>query len=167
MKNQLESIMNLTQIQQQAKEAFLNRQQDEMLAIYQKADTEERNAIIKHIDSFLSIVNQDQKSFWLKFRRKLERLNEESILFPLGKIYLTVGAKESLAESNQEPFEFLSKHQSGNWGDVCKDDKKENDLSVKEGFRILSSYRTAKDVKIWIITEADRSSTTLLLPSEY
>jgi len=158
---------NLTQTQSDAKQAFLNRQQDEMLALYKKADKTERNAIIKQIDSFLSVVTQEQKLFWLKFRRKLERLNEDSILFSLGKVYLTAGAKESLSESNQEPFEFLTKHQSGNWGDVCKDDKKENDLSVKEGFRILSSYRTAKDVKIWIITEADRSSTTLLLPSEY
>ncbi len=53
------------------------------------------------------------------------------------------------------------------WGYVCEDDKKENDLSVKEGFRILSAYRTARDVKLWVITEADRNSTTLILPEEY
>jgi len=65
------------------------------------------------------------------------------------------------------PNEFLAKHQSGNYGDICKDDWEENELSVKEGFRILSSYKTSKDVKLWLITEADRSATTVLLPSEY
>ncbi len=92
---------------------------------------------------------------------------QNKVLFDLGQTVMTIGAKDALDESNQQPFEFIKLHQSGDWGDVCKDDKKENDLSVKEGFRVLSSYRTAKDVKIWIITEADRSSTTLLLPSEY
>ncbi len=58
--------MNLTQTQQQAKQAFLNRQQDEMLAIYQNADTTERNAIIKHIDSFLEVVPNDAQTFLVK-----------------------------------------------------------------------------------------------------
>jgi hypothetical protein len=77
------------------------------------------------------------------------------------------GAREAPEESNQTAIEFLARHQSGDWGDVCEDDKKENELSVKEGFRILSSYKTSKDVKLWLITEADRNATTLLLPSEY
>jgi hypothetical protein len=80
---------------------------------------------------------------------------------------MTIGAREALAESNQLPNEFLAKHQAGDWGVVCEDDRRENDFSVKEGFRILSAYKTYDGVKIWIITEADRSSTTLLLPSEY
>ncbi len=159
---------NLTQTQQDAKQAYLTRQQDEILALYKKADTNERNAIIKHINSFLLVVPKDAKTFWLKFRRKLETLNEQSsVLFPLGEIYLTIGAREALEESNQTPNEFLAKHQSGNYGDICKDDWEENDLSLKEGFRILSSYKTSKDVKLWLITEADRSATTLLLPEEY
>ncbi len=92
---------NLTQTQQQAKQAFLNRQQDEMLAIYQNADTTEREAIIKNIDSFLEVVPKDAKIFWLKFRRKLETLNEQSsVLFPLGEVYLTIGAQDALKESN-------------------------------------------------------------------
>ena len=159
--------MNLTQTQQQAKQAFLNRQQDEMLAIYQNADTTERNAIIKHIDSFLSVLPQDAKIFWLKFRRKLEMLNEHKVLFPLGNVYLTIGAREALEGSNQTPNEFLAKHQSGDWGIIGKEDWKENDFSVKVGFRILSAYETSQDEKLWIITEADRSSTTILLPNEY
>jgi len=162
---------NLTQTQQQAKQAFLNRQQDEMLALYKKADTNERNAIIKHINSFLLVVSQDAKIFWLKFRRKLEIFNvqtpQNKNLFPLGEIYLTIGAKEALEESNQLPNEFLARHQSGDWGIIGKEDWKENDFSVKVGFRILSAYETSQDEKLWIITEADRSSTTILLPSEY
>ncbi|HEY0771755.1 MAG TPA: hypothetical protein VGD31_15625 [Sphingobacteriaceae bacterium] len=159
--------MNLTQSQKEAKEAYLNNQMGQMLSIYEKADTSERKAIIGHIDSFLSICNQDEKAFWLKFRQKLERLNEKSTLFPLGQIFITVGAKEALEESGQNAFEFLNFHQSGNWGIVCKEDAEENDFSVKNGFRILSAYKTKNDVKIWLITESDRSSTTCLLPSEY
>jgi len=160
--------MNLTQTQHQAKQAFLNRQQDEMLALYEKADTAERNAIIKHIDSFLEVVPNDAQTFWLKFRRKLETLNEQNkVLFPLGQIFLTVGAQDALEESNQLPNEFLARHQTGDWGLVCADDRRENDLSVKESFRILSTYKTSEGEKLWIITEADRSSTTILLPEEY
>lgn len=92
---------------------------------------------------------------------------QNKILFPLGQIFLTIGAKEALEESNQTANEFLARHQSGDWGNVCEDDKRENDLSVRENFRILSAYQTSKDVKIWLITEADRSATTILLPSEY
>ncbi len=159
--------MNLTQTQLDAKQAYLNYQQDQMLALYKRADTNERKAIIKQIDSFLSFISKDEKLFWLKFRRKLEVLNESAVLFPLRNVYLTVGAREALEESNQLPNEFLLKHQKGEWGIICKDDRRENELSVKEGFRILSAYRTSQDVKLWVITEADRSSTTILLPSEY
>jgi hypothetical protein len=92
---------------------------------------------------------------------------ENKVLFDLGQTVMTIGAREALTESNQLPNEFLAKHQTGNWGIVCEDDRRENDFSVKEGFRILSAYKTDLNVKIWIITEADRISTTCLLPSEY
>lgn len=159
--------MNLTQNQLDAKEAYLNQHTEQMLSLYEKASRDERNAIMRHIDSFLSTCNLSEKSFWLKFRNKLERLNEKSILFPLGRIYLTAGANEALDESKQEPFEFLSRHQRGDWGDICDEDIKENELSLKQGFRLLSSYRTNQGVKLWCITEHDRSSSTILLPSEY
>jgi len=70
---------NLTQTQNKAKQAYLDRQAETTLAIYQTADTKERSAIIKQIDSFLEIVPKDAKSFWLKFRQKLERLNEKMV----------------------------------------------------------------------------------------
>lgn len=158
---------NLTQTQQDAKQAYLQQQQESMLALYQNADTSERNAIIKHIDSFLSTCNQDEKIFWLQFRGKLEKLNEIAILFPLGNVYMTVGAQEVLEEANQQPLEFLSRHEKGDWGLVCEDDKRENELSLKEGFRLLSVYQTNSGVKLWCITEYNRSATTLLLPEEY
>lgn len=159
--------MNLTQKQLDAKEAYLNNQQERMLALYEKADTTERNAIIRQIDSFLSTCNPNGKNFWLKFRRKLEILNEKSILFPLGSVFMTMGAREILSDSSQEPMEFLVRHQYGDWGEVCKDDADENNFSLKNGFRILSAYKTNGGEKLWIITEADRSATTILLPSEY
>ena len=56
---------------------------------------------------------------------------------------------------------------SNDWGELSDDDVRENELSLKEGFRLLSAYRTAKGQKLWIITEADRTATTILLPSEY
>lgn len=80
---------------------------------------------------------------------------------------MTPGALEALQESNQRPSEFLDRHQQGDWGEVDTYDWQENDLSLNAGFRILSAYRTKNDVKLWAITEAARSSTTILLPSEY
>ena len=89
-------------------------------------------------------------------------------LFPLGQTVSTPGALEALKEEGSNGLEFLSRHVSGDWGDLCDDDRRENDLSVMEGFRILSAYRLPRTgVKLWIITEADRSATTVLLPDDY
>lgn len=67
----------------------------------------------------------------------------------------------------EEGLRLLSRHVRGDWGDVPPEDARENALSVREGFRILSSYETAGGERVWIISEADRSSTCILLPSEY
>jgi hypothetical protein len=85
----------------------------------------------------------------------------------LGQIVATPGALAALDEASQNPNEFLERHQSGDWGEVPAEDWEENELSVKEGFRVLSSYTLSTGKKLWIITEADRSATTLLLPEEY
>jgi hypothetical protein len=87
--------------------------------------------------------------------------------FALGRVVGTPGALRALEEANQNPFEFLARHQAGDWGEICEQDKRENEFSVVNGFRILSAYRTRNNTKIWVITEADRSATTLLLPDEY
>jgi hypothetical protein len=63
--------------------------------------------------------------------------------------------------------ESLQRHIKGDWGNVCDEDKQENELSLKEGYRLLSAYVTKDLPKIWIITEADRSATTILFPDEY
>ncbi|MGI9037024.1 MAG: hypothetical protein ACR2GD_13445, partial [Pyrinomonadaceae bacterium] len=70
---------NLTQTQKDAKQVYLNRQDETMLAIYQTADNNERSAIIKQIDSFLEVIPKDAKIFWLKFRRELESLNGKMV----------------------------------------------------------------------------------------
>lgn len=97
-----------------------------------------------------------------------------SALFPLGKVCITPGALEAVkTEAGVEfpglwIFGLLERHQSGDWGEVGENDRKENLFSVDHKLRILSAYTLpTTQVKIWIITEADRSVTTLLLPSEY
>ena len=91
----------------------------------------------------------------------------EQPLFALGRLVATPGALELLTRSEQTPLEFLARHSRGDWGECCPEDAIENDFSVKAGFRIFSVYRTRNGEKLWVITEADRSVTTLLLPSEY
>jgi hypothetical protein len=89
------------------------------------------------------------------------------MLFELGRIVATPGALRALEAAEQQPAEFLDRHVNGDWGDLGDEDKQENEFSVRNGFRILSAYTTNAGEKIWIITEADRSATTLLLPEEY
>jgi hypothetical protein len=64
-------------------------------------------------------------------------------------------------------LELLTRHVTGDWGQLEDEDKKENELSLQQGFRLLSAYEISTGLKIWVITERDRSATTLLLPSEY
>lgn len=92
---------------------------------------------------------------------------ERKPLFDLGQLVATPGALAALGKTGQNATEFLSRHVRGDWGDLPKEDKDENHLSLEKGFRLLSSYRTTAGDKIWVITEADRSHTTLLLPEEY
>lgn len=89
--------------------------------------------------------------------------------FSPGQIVLTPGALEAMSECACEPHTLLDRHLSGDWGDLDPEDAAMNDqaLEVGEEGRILSSYLIAPEVKVWIITEWDRSVTTLLLPSEY
>ena len=89
------------------------------------------------------------------------------MLFDLGKTVATPGALEALQRPGQSPAAFLQRHVNGDWGDVDGHDQKQNAVAVREGGRILSSYKTLLGDALWIITEADRSSTCLLLPEEY
>jgi hypothetical protein len=90
-----------------------------------------------------------------------------SIKFNLGQTVATPGALEALTESGQSPIEFLQRHLSGDWGDVDDEDKQTNEDALIHGARLLSAYSTTKGTKLWVITEADRSSTCILLPDEY
>ena len=88
-------------------------------------------------------------------------------MFSLGQLVATPGALNAFEHNNQTPLEFLRRHANHDWGDLDDEDKKENDYSVAHGLRILSAYTLNDKTRIWIITEADRSVTTILLPSEY
>ena len=88
-------------------------------------------------------------------------------LFTLGQIVATPGALQALEKAGQLASHFLVKHALGDWGDLCDEDKTANDEALADDLRILSAYRLEDGTKIWVITEADRSATTLLLPEEY
>jgi len=85
----------------------------------------------------------------------------------LGHIVATPGALAAFEESGEQPGKFLRRHACGDWGDLSEEDRKENEFSLVNGFRLLSSYTLSSGTRIWVITEADRSRTTLLLPEEY
>ena len=87
--------------------------------------------------------------------------------FPLGRIVATPGALAALEEAGDRPGTFLKRHVTGDWGQLDEHERQENEVSVQRGFRLLSAYTLSNGTRIWIITEADRSVTTLLLPSEY
>jgi hypothetical protein len=86
--------------------------------------------------------------------------------FNLGIVVVTLGARDLIEDSQEKMQELLARHVSGDWGDIDDEDKALNDSALQHGVRLLSSY-TVDGEKIWVITEADRSSTTILLPSEY
>lgn len=79
----------------------------------------------------------------------------------------TPGALEALRASGDDPLVLLQRHLNGDWGDVDEHDRRENELSVECGWRILSCYRLSSGIRLWLITEADRRATTFLLPEEY
>lgn len=87
------------------------------------------------------------------------------MLFHPGQILATPGAL-SLAERGLNLLQYLQRRLKGDWGDLCEEDRQENDFSLKNGLRLFSSYNTSIG-KLWIITEADRSATMILKPSEY
>jgi hypothetical protein len=86
---------------------------------------------------------------------------------PLGHIVATPGALQALARADQSDSLLLARHASGDWGDVSPEDARLNDEAARTGERILSAYTLRDGTRLWIITEWDRSITTLLLPDEY
>lgn len=91
----------------------------------------------------------------------------EKAKFYLGNLCATPGALNVLAKSKQSAAPFLSRHMAGDWGEVCDSDKRANETAIKNRERILSAYRTDAGDRLWVITEADRSFTTIMLSEEY
>ena len=87
--------------------------------------------------------------------------------FNLGQVVATPGALAALAAAGETPLPYLTRHATGDWGDLDEDDKRMNDLAAKLDERILSAYTLTDGTRIWIITEGDRSATTVLLPEDY
>lgn len=88
-------------------------------------------------------------------------------LFALGQVLATPGALELLETHQLTALPFVLRHVSGDWGDICAEDRQANADALQYGYRLMSVYELSKTERLWIITEADRSSTTLLLPEEY
>ncbi|HRQ48799.1 MAG TPA: hypothetical protein PK725_17720 [Rhodocyclaceae bacterium] len=88
--------------------------------------------------------------------------------FSPGQLVMTIGVDDLVRQGRLNPAPFLRRHLHGDWGDLSDDDRQLNDAALKSGEdRLFSSYQVTRDLKLWIITEWDRSVTTLLLPSEY
>jgi hypothetical protein len=89
-----------------------------------------------------------------------------TVPLPLGRVVATPGALETILGAGGDPFAYIARHAAGDWGDLCPFDRRENGLALSHGRRVLSSYQVG-DGRVWVITEADRSVTTILLPEEY
>ena len=90
-----------------------------------------------------------------------------TVLFSLGHCAITHGAMTALEAIHVEPATLLRRHQCGDWGNLCQQDRQTNYEAVTDGFRVFSAYELTSAVRVWVITDADRSSTTILLPDEY
>jgi len=100
-------------------------------------------------------------------RRSNHEMDEPRPLFSLGQLVWTPGAQELFSRLERTPLELLQRHVTGDWGNMVEEDKQANQDALEHGSRIFSSYELESGQKIWVITERDRSVTTLLLPEEY
>lgn len=87
--------------------------------------------------------------------------------FNLGLLCMTTGAWQALSDGGEDPLVYLGRHVTGDWGEVCDEDRRANEVAVDKSGRIHSAYKTRGGKRLWVITESDRSVTTLLLPEEY
>ncbi|WP_334189416.1 hypothetical protein [Noviherbaspirillum sp.] len=95
------------------------------------------------------------------------RAISEAAIFRLGRLVATPQALYTLEQQGVTPFALLKRHASGDWGDVSAEDAMANQIALQSGSRLFSAYRIGDDSRIWVITESDRSCTTILLPAEY
>lgn len=87
--------------------------------------------------------------------------------FKPGRLIMTTGVDALIHEGRLNPLPYLRRHLRADWGELTNEDRRRNDTALQCGDRLLSSYQVAPDLTLWIVTEWDRSVTTLLLPSEY
>ena len=95
----------------------------------------------------------------------LEQANHQTSKFALGHIVATPNALSQLTKD--DTFRGLERHRVGDWGELCPEDRTSNDHALAHGGRLFSRYQSENDIVFWIITEADRSATTILLPEDY
>jgi hypothetical protein len=131
-----------------------------------------------HYTTFLAAYERAWRRFWEEptpHHHELLLVGEELLIgelrrpgkFDLGQTLATPGAVEAMARADHIAPEFLLRHKHGDWGELCAEDRRENERALRQGSRLLSAYRTRDDAKLWVITEWDRSATTMLLPEEY
>lgn len=101
------------------------------------------------------------------FERRVNLLTESVSHFTMGRIVATPAALRALGKSKETAAAYLQRHAKGDWGEVDSEDARSNEDALRDGERLLSVYVLKSGEKIWIITEADRSVTTILLPSDY
>jgi hypothetical protein len=87
--------------------------------------------------------------------------------FALGRILATPGAINAMKDAGESPLRLLKRHANGDFGNLHEDDVRANELAIRRGMRVLSAYVLSAEERVWVITEADRSATTILLPEEY
>jgi hypothetical protein len=116
----------------------------------------------KHLEGWQQLM-QDQLRYQVEESNPFE---EGDMLFCLGRIIMTPGAQATLETNNVPAIRLLLRHASGDWGDL-EEDKKANDFDLKAGGRLLSSYHLPDETKVWVITEWNRTATTILCPEEY
>lgn len=97
----------------------------------------------------------------IKFSESAKPMSE------LGALVITQGVDALMRAQRLDPFHYFGRHMQGDWGDVCDEDRQLNEDALIDGNRLMSVYNVNAELKIWIITEADRSVTTILLPEEY
>ena len=95
----------------------------------------------------------------------MDTLSTEPVFFSFGRVLITCGAEDKLHPADVAAA--LRRHARGDWGELCLQDQAENALALEEGFRLFSVYRDRRETRFYVITEADRSLTTILLPEEY
>jgi hypothetical protein len=119
------------------------------------------------VERFTEHPTETNMAAIIEHEARLVAALEQPGKFELGLVVATPGALQAIEEARHIPHEFLLRHKQGDWGDVGADDAQANEHALKDGSRLFSLYHTRHDQKLYVITEWDRSATTILKPDEY